>query len=724
MNTKPESDHTSALAGDPPAGRAIVTYGRSLMALVIARSLSEQGVEVIGCDSVDMTVLSFSKHVTSTFTHADFEEDEEAALLDFAENIRKHAPDDDRPYVLIPAFRDARIFSRHRDRFEPMIQIAAPDWSSIEKIHPKDHFAKFLKDEDLPGPGTRILPADSSIKDVPDGLEFPMIAKPADGVGGRGVSKIDDAQELETYLKEADNRQPVLLQDLVDGVDYCMSIIADRGELIGAVAYRNITQFPVDAGAGAVRETIDARPFLASTRQLLKATNWHGVGEIDYRWNGDHAVEPKMLEMNPRFWAGLHHSMEAGVDFPWLNFLLAAGRKIAPLADDVANVGLRTRTPGAWILSAAQDIAQNDEHLQQAADEWRKMKSSASSADILSMASHFMKSAGEAALGAGMVRSLGKKLESHKGLSSEFNSDSDPAVGLGVLFAVSHLMRHGELPPEFKFEAGKRDEDAPRGTKPVALSDRFDPDARPIIGITKPEEGDWMAYQAMKLAVHLAGGKAVKITAKAPRDPRSVDGLIFGGGADVFPERYEGAAKQGYTYDIARDDMEASWAESAMRHDIPVLGVCRGMQMINVLGGGTLLPDLSHYKDEDYPTTFMRRIFYRKDIIIEPDSWLAGVADETRLEVNSIHTQAIEKVGDDFRITAREANGLVQAIEHTERSFFVGVQFHPEFLLHHAFARNIFKSLVEAAQERLIVRTEIENRDHATAWDNAFSASV
>ena len=82
------------------------------MSLVIARSLSERGIEVIGCDDVDLTVLSFSKHTKDSFTHPHFEREPEAALNAFEEAIRKYAPEDDRPYVLIPGFRDAKLKSR------------------------------------------------------------------------------------------------------------------------------------------------------------------------------------------------------------------------------------------------------------------------------------------------------------------------------------------------------------------------------------------------------------------------------------------------------------------------------------------------------------------------------------------------------------------------------------------------------------------------------------
>jgi gamma-glutamyl-gamma-aminobutyrate hydrolase PuuD len=227
---------------------------------------------------------------------------------------------------------------------------------------------------------------------------------------------------------------------------------------------------------------------------------------------------------------------------------------------------------------------------------------------------------------------------------------------------------------------------------------------RPVIGVTKPADGDWFSYQALRLAVIFAGGKPLKVTARAPRAPRSVDGLLFGGGADVFPERYEGSPKQGYRYDLARDDMEASWAAAALEHDIPILGICRGMQMLNVLAGGALYTDLSRFDDRAYPTTFLQRVFYRVPIQVDPGSRFAEITGQRELRVNSIHSQAIDRLGQGFVEVAHETNGLVQAIEHARRTFLVGVQFHPEFLIYHRFARRLFESLITAAREHALRR--------------------
>ncbi|MGZ3306167.1 MAG: ATP-grasp domain-containing protein, partial [Asticcacaulis sp.] len=137
---------------DDTPGRVILTYGRSLMALVIARSLARQGIEVIGCDDVAMTVLSFSRHVRETFTVAPWETRPAEFLDDLEAAVRAHAPRDGRPYVLMPVFREIELIARHRERFEPLIRIAAPDVSSLDRVHPKDRLCRVTERLGLPAP--------------------------------------------------------------------------------------------------------------------------------------------------------------------------------------------------------------------------------------------------------------------------------------------------------------------------------------------------------------------------------------------------------------------------------------------------------------------------------------------------------------------------------------------------------------------------------------------
>lgn len=222
----------------------------------------------------------------------------------------------------------------------------------------------------------------------------------------------------------------------------------------------------------------------------------------------------------------------------------------------------------------------------------------------------------------------------------------------------------------------------------------------PIIGVTKPERGDNLAFLAIVTAVNMAGGHALRLTTGTSWRAAKLDGLVIGGGSDVFPPHYDQDAIEGAHYDEGRDEMEMYWARKARDTDLPTLAICRGAQVMNVAAGGSLHQSLHKiYESIDYPTTRFGQMIYRKTIKIAPDSLLNRITKKEKTRVNSIHKQAIATVGEGLNVTAYETNGVVQAIEDPTRHYYMGVQFHPEFLLHQAKFRNIFSHLVDAAEK-------------------------
>jgi gamma-glutamyl-gamma-aminobutyrate hydrolase PuuD len=503
-----------------------------------------------------------------------------------------------------------------------------------------------------------------------------------------------------------------LVQECVEGEDYCVCVLAKDGELSAIMAYTNITTFPREAGAGAVRETVDAEPFREEAEKLVAATRWNGVAQLDFRWSGNAKEAPKLIEVNARFWAGIFHSVESGVDFPWLLYRQTIGAEAE--ADD-PEIGATTKTSGAWLLAAIEDVAASDPHFNAASEAWSEAKARIKSGDLLAAIENAGKAVGQTLNVGEALSSLRQNMRAMKDTPSELSSAHDPLVGLGALFVLSSLVRHGKLPPEVTYKP----------EEPAELDMTPPPRKRPIIGITKPEDGDTLPYLAMRFAVWLAGGDAVKLTARAPRDPRSIDGLIFGGGSDVYPKRYQGQPKDGYRYDLARGDMEASWALAARRHDLPVLGVCRGAQMLNVLAGGTLHADLSVFKTER-PSNPIWRIFHRLPIRIKRASKLASITQcPAEMRVNAIHLQAIHRLGAGLTVSAREPNGVIQGIEDASQPFWLSVQFHPEFLVYRAPFRRLFKALVEAAHARAEERRlEQSARQEAMQAEQAAAAPV
>ncbi|PVM83413.1 gamma-glutamyl-gamma-aminobutyrate hydrolase family protein [Caulobacter endophyticus] len=676
----PEPSHS------PRGGRVILTYGRSLMALVIARSLAQRGVEVIGCDDVDLTVMSFSKHVKETFTVAPWRRRPEDFLDDLEAAVRDYAPTDDRPYVLMPVFGEVELIARHRRRFEPTIKVAAPTWKSIDLVHPKDHLAKLVENARLPAPRTLVVGGPAVLAKAASSLSYPLIVKPSDGAGGRGVSSASSPEEAAALVDALGYDTKPLLQEMVPGEDFCVAVLARKGELAAMMAYRNLTTFPRKAGAGAVRETVDAEPFRQAVEQALAATGWDGLAELDFRWSGRAQDSPKLIEVNARFWAGIFHSIQTAVDFPWLLYQQTIGAPLDKVGEP--QIGARTKTPGVWLLAAVEDVAATAPQLSAAKDAWREIRRRLSAGELSGLRRHLAAATGVASVGE-IVDQFRAALAHGQSVPDEFSDDDDPLIGLGALFVLSSLVKHGKLPDELTYEAKAE------MIEVVARKGR----GRPTIGVTLPDRGDTLPWLAMKLAIWLAGGRAVRVTAKAPRDPRTIDGLVFGGGSDIYPLTFEGRPKDGYRYDLARGDMEASWGLAARRHGLPVLGVCRGAQMLNVIAGGTLHMDLSSFQGADLTPNWWEPLTVRKPVKLRKRSRLAAIVGKDRLMVNIIHQQAIDRVGAGLVVAAREPNGIIQAIEDPSRPFWIGVQYHPELMIYRKTHRQLFRALVEAARD-------------------------
>jgi predicted ATP-grasp superfamily ATP-dependent carboligase len=438
---------------DLTRGRAIVTYGRSLMSLTIAESLGSRGVEVIGGDDVGLTALSFSRYARGNFVHAPAATDPEGFIDDLEAAVIRYKPDDAGPYVLIPCFEETRLIARHAERLSRHIVVATPSFDAIAAVDPKDHLMRTLRELGLRAPAT-CTSAEWRAGDVARPARFPVMIKPARGVGGRGVRRIEDEAALELAIVEAEAAgETLLLQDFISGEDYCLTALFDRGVLKASAAYHNLSQFPRGAGAGVLRETVSADPFLPEVQALFAHLRWTGVAEIDFRWDG--STTPWLIEVNPRFWAGLFHTVESGVDFPWMLYELAATGQVSEQAH--ARLGQRTKVGGLYLLSAIQAIAESDEGFAAARAAWGSASKRFRSGRLLDAARDLARGATAGLDMSRAVAQLRSALASAKNAPNELFRSDDPLVSLGVLFIVASLLRYGRLPPELKYDPLARD---------------------------------------------------------------------------------------------------------------------------------------------------------------------------------------------------------------------------------------------------------------------------
>ncbi len=180
----------------------------------------------------------------------------------------------------------------------------------------------------------------------------------------------------------------------------------------------------------------------------------------------------------------------------------------------------------------------------------------------------------------------------------------------------------------------------------------------------------------------------------------NVDGLILSGGHDVDPAFYgeEPSQKLGEIFP-ERDIFDFELIKCAKEKNIPILGICRGYQIINVYHGGSLYQDLSYNKDcyvKHWQAHSPKLVTH--SVELDKDSILYKLFNENEIRVNSFHHQIIKDVGKGFKVTATAKDGVIEAIESTEYKYLVGVQWHPE-MLHSSVDKmnNIFKSLIEEA---------------------------
>jgi putative glutamine amidotransferase len=245
---------------------------------------------------------------------------------------------------------------------------------------------------------------------------------------------------------------------------------------------------------------------------------------------------------------------------------------------------------------------------------------------------------------------------------------------------------------------------------------------RPVIGIPcsiypdswfTPANGNAVSYLR---AVEAAGG--IPLLIHLTRDVevldahfRRCDALLFAGGEDVDPSRYGAPAHPllGKT-NPDQDEVEIALARRAAADGLPLLGVCRGMQLLNVALGGTLYQDIAAEiagaLDHDESTDRRDMSHLAHPITLAENSWLAERLGATQLVVNTLHHQALRDIAPSLRAIGHAPDGVVEAIEGTGPGFILGVQCHPEELWEHADPRwaRVFDSFVGQARAQSVER--------------------
>ena len=239
---------------------------------------------------------------------------------------------------------------------------------------------------------------------------------------------------------------------------------------------------------------------------------------------------------------------------------------------------------------------------------------------------------------------------------------------------------------------------------------------RPLIGITAaiaksvhpPYAEMYMIGRKYVDAIETAGGIPLMVPHNLGGDSLRVlfdrlDGLLLSGGGDIDPAIYGEEPHpdvDGISAD--RDRMELALARWAVDQHKPLLAICRGVQVLNVALGGTLVQDIPSQVADALPHRFDEKTtprgYLAHSVSIEPDSLLRAVIHSTAASVNSWHHQSLKQVADPLRVVAESPDGIIEAVEVPGQRFVLGVQWHPEWLFEtQPEMLRLFTALIEAA---------------------------
>ncbi|SEG29481.1 gamma-glutamyl-gamma-aminobutyrate hydrolase family protein [Marinobacterium lutimaris] len=215
--------------------------------------------------------------------------------------------------------------------------------------------------------------------------------------------------------------------------------------------------------------------------------------------------------------------------------------------------------------------------------------------------------------------------------------------------------------------------------------------ARPRVGVTGNGRRWAPSWWCSALALRLAGATPERISVRHPPSGKALDGLVIGGGNDIAPEHYQGDIDAKVKLDPARDELEIQWINHAIDARIPLLGICRGAQLINVVLGGNLHQDIRPLRKHTYNRP---GLLPTKQVKVAQDSVLAQLCGKLQLRVNSLHHQAIRDTGEGLEVVGRDLDQITQAVEHINGQPIIGVQWHPEYLFYLPSQFALFRWLV------------------------------
>ena len=425
--------------------KCIVTYASSWSALAAARSLGEEGIEVITGDHNILAPGSFSKYSKHTFIYPDPEKHPKKYLKKLVEEAKKHGGEDV-DLVLMPLHTDCFIVAANQELFKGIAKLALPTFEQIKLAGNKAMLAEFCEKNDILIPKTKQPKSLKEFKEEIEGFEFPAFIKLPESNASLGLKKVKNPKEAREFFLRSIKKGKLepddypIIQEAVPGEDFCSTFLFSHGVKKASMTYHNILDYPSHSGMGVVRETVSAKEMEDIGSRVLELLKWHGVAEVDFRWDGKN--KPYLIEINPRFWGGLGQSIAAGWSYPNLLFHLAVDgdiEAVSPVPQDI-----KTFNPCLATLLMFQEFNEAKHPVEDIEAAFHTLKHNFKKHHFHAI-NKFVKQLAKAINPIDRVKAVEEVINKKHGSVNEMFSWKDPLPVLGLLYPIAVFLKNGKV---------------------------------------------------------------------------------------------------------------------------------------------------------------------------------------------------------------------------------------------------------------------------------------
>lgn len=302
-----------------------VVDGAERTSLAIARSLGKKGIEVHCGESYRGSTTALSKYCKRSFVYPDPQIDCDKFiewLMGILKNGNYEAIYSSREVTTIP-------ISYYKKELEKYTRVPFPDYDKMLMTHDKAKTFEFAMDRGIPMPKTYFVESMMELEEISNTIEYPVVVKPrCKTTWNRGrpvmlkvtsrnyVSNKNDLINISGDIFKKSGKMP-LIQEYIYGEGYGVEVLCNHGEPRAIFMHKRLREYPITGGASTLRESVYNEKMKNIGLKLMEALNWHGVAMVEFKLD-EKDGEPKLMEVNGRFWGSLPLSIASGVDFPYL----------------------------------------------------------------------------------------------------------------------------------------------------------------------------------------------------------------------------------------------------------------------------------------------------------------------------------------------------------------------------------------------------------------------